>query len=73
MPVAAQVRADDEAGVDEKRGDSVPCGMRTRMAVQQHHRPPLTATPDAQRHLANVDVLERKAFEHKVPLPSARG
>ena len=40
--------------------------MRPRMAVQQHHRPPVAAMPDAQRNIADVDIFEREAFAHEL-------
>jgi len=36
------------------------------MAVQQHHRPPVAAMPDAQRNIADVDIFEREAFAHEL-------
>ena len=50
----------------------VPRCMRPRMAVQQHHRLPVAAVPYAQRHLADVDIFEREAFEHELLRPARR-
>lgn len=45
--------------------------MRPR-AVQQHHRLSVVAVPSAQRHLADVDMLEREAFAHELLRPARR-
>jgi hypothetical protein len=42
------------------------------MALQQHHRLPVAAVPYAQRHLADVDVFEREAFEPELLRPARR-
>lgn len=42
----------------------MPGCVRPRVAVPQHHRLPVAAMPDAQRHIADVDMLELEAFEH---------
>ena len=44
----------------------MPGCVRPRVAVQQHHRLSVAAMPDAQRHLADVDIFEREAFEHEL-------
>ncbi len=72
LPVAAQVRTDDEERAGEQRRHPMPCRMRARMAVQQHHGRPLTAMPHAQGHLSQIDVIKSEAFKHEVLLPSAR-
>ena len=42
----------------------MPGCVRPRVAVQHHHRLPVAAMPDAQRHIADADMLELEAFEH---------
>jgi hypothetical protein len=69
-PVAAQVRADDEQRVGEPGRDAVPRRVRTRMAVQEHHRLPAAAVTHPQCDLAHVDIFQRETFEHRVPLPA---
>jgi hypothetical protein len=39
------------------------------MAMQQHHRLPLTAVPHAQRYLADIDAVQPEAIEHEPHLP----
>src|SRR5271170_838389 len=39
------------------------------MAVQQHHRRPLAAVSHAERHVADIDVLQLEAIEHEWGLP----
>ena len=46
--------------------------MRPRMAVQQQHRLPVAAAPEAHRHLADVDRFEPEAFEHELLRPARR-
>ena len=38
--------------------------------MQRHHRLPITAVPDAQRHLANIDAIQPEAIEHQPHLPT---
>ena len=42
------------------------------MAVRRYERPPVAAVPYVQRHLADVDMFEREAFEHKLLRPARR-
>jgi hypothetical protein len=50
----------------------MPGCVRPRVAVEQHHRLAVAAVPYAQRHLADVDMLEREAFEHELLRPARR-
>ncbi len=39
--------------------------MRAGMTVQQHHRLPLAAVPDAERHLTDIDAIQLEAVKHE--------
>jgi len=43
---------------------TVPSRPPMWMAVQQHYRLAAAAVRNAQRHVADVDIFEREAFEH---------
>ena len=64
LAVAAQVRAHDRVGGREHRRHPVPGRVRAGMAVQQHERRAGAAVAHAQLRIADVDPLEREAFEH---------
>ena len=50
----------------EKRGDTVPGGMCTRMAMQKQDRRSRTAVPDTKRRLGQLDCLKPETFEHQL-------
>ena len=56
----------------EKRGDTVPGGMCTRMAMQKQNRRSRTPVPDPKRRLGRLDCLKPETFEHQVAKPWVR-
>jgi hypothetical protein len=42
------------------------------VAVKQNHSWTITAMPNADRDLANLDVIQREALEHEQSLPRRR-
>jgi hypothetical protein len=56
----------------ERRGDTVPGGMRPRVATQKQNRRSRTAVPDPKRRLGQLDCLKPETFEHQVAKPWLR-
>ena len=52
--------------------DAVPGDMRSGVAVQQHDRASLPAVANAQRDVADIEVLEREALEQAQATPADR-
>jgi hypothetical protein len=61
--VAAGIRADDGVLGREERSDPIPRHVRARVAVQQEHGRAGSSMAHAQRHLAEVDVLQIEPCE----------
>src|SRR5580704_367689 len=73
LPVAAQVRADNEERVRKLRRYAMPGGVRAGVTMQLYHWLSLAAMPHAERHIADIDVVQLKAIEHEPRLPREVG
>jgi hypothetical protein len=69
LPITAKIRCYDLKVRCELRRDSMPCRVRSGMAVQQHDRLPLPAMTDAKMNLAKIDALQREPVKHSPNLP----
>jgi hypothetical protein len=64
LAVAAQVWAHHRVVTGKQWSDTVPGGMRPRMAVQQQHRGAMTAIAHAQVHVAHINLVQPEAVKH---------
>jgi len=72
LPVAAQVRADHGVSLSQLGCHLTPGRVSARVAMEQDHGWAVAAVANADRDLANLDVIQREAVEHEHPLPHRR-